>query len=126
MEDGAEFWVLVCGGRDFCDWSAVYRELDAILAHRRSLGLPASSLAILEGGARGADRFARWWAGDRGVSFHEEPADWSRHGRRAGIIRNQAMADMAPDLCLAFPGGRGTADMVARCRSAGIPVKLCN
>jgi hypothetical protein len=29
-----------------------------------------------------------------------------------------------PDLVLAFPGGRGTADLIARAREAGIPVRI--
>jgi hypothetical protein len=29
-----------------------------------------------------------------------------------------------PDLVIAFPGGRGTADMVARARKAGVPVEV--
>jgi len=33
------------------------------------------------------------------------------------------MADAGADLCIAFPGGRGTADMVRRARAAGIPVR---
>jgi len=122
-EEPEEFWVLVCGGRDYGDWNAVYRELDAVLAHRRSAGLPDGGMVVLEGGATGADRFARWWATERGISFHEEPAEWGVHGRSAGIIRNQKMVEMSPDLCIAFPGGRGTADMVSRCRRQGIPVK---
>ncbi len=47
---------------------------------------------------------------------------WERHGRAAGVIRNQAMLDYGIDLVLAFPGGRGTADMVRRARSAGVAV----
>jgi hypothetical protein len=34
-----------------------------------------------------------------------------------------------PDICLAFPGGRWTKDMIARCTAASIPVYdflICN
>jgi hypothetical protein len=49
-------------------------------------------------------------------------ADWSI-GRKAGPIRNQRMLDEhAPDLVVAFPGGRGTADMVRRARKSGVEV----
>lgn len=42
----------------------------------------------------------------------------------AGGIRNQRMLDEGkPDLVLAFPGGKGTADMVRRARKAGVPVR---
>jgi UDP-N-acetylmuramoylalanine-D-glutamate ligase len=30
-----------------------------------------------------------------------------------------------PDLVVAFPGGRGTADMVAKARAAGVEVLEC-
>ena len=56
---------------------------------------------------------------ERGVA----EADWAKHGRKAGPIRNQRMIDEGrPDLVVAFPGGTGTADMVERARVAGIRV----
>ena len=50
----------------------------------------------------------------------EMPADWTKHGKAAGPIRNQKMLDECPDLVVAFPGGKGTADMVRRAMKAGI------
>jgi hypothetical protein len=50
------------------------------------------------------------------------PADWKRHGKSAGPLRNQEMLDAAPDLVIAFPGGRGTADMVRRAKSVNVKV----
>lgn len=47
------------------------------------------------------------------------------NGKAAGPIRNQRMLDEGkPDLVVAFPGGRGTADMVRRAKAAGVPVRL--
>jgi hypothetical protein len=45
-------------------------------------------------------------------------------GKAAGSIRNQRMLDAEKhiDVVVAFPGGRGTADMVRRARAAGIHV----
>lgn len=50
-----------------------------------------------------------------------------RRGRpynaKAGPDRNQRMIDEGrPDLVVAFPGGRGTADMIRRATEAGIEV----
>lgn len=43
--------------------------------------------------------------------------------RSAGPKRNQRMLDKGkPDLVLAFPGGDGTADMVRKAKSAGVPI----
>jgi hypothetical protein len=51
-------------------------------------------------------------------------AQWKKHGRAAGPIRNQRMLDEGkPDLVVAFPGGRGTADMIRRAERAGVPVQ---
>lgn len=104
--------VIVCGGRDFCDWQAVHRELNNI-----------APTTVLEGGAEGADRIARHWAVEHGVTVVTYAADWQAHGRSAGPRRNQLMLDHGkPDMVLAFPGGAGTADMCRRARRAGIPV----
>lgn len=71
---------------------------------------------------RGADSRAKAWALSRNVLAKAFPANWDALGRAAGPIRNQAMVDAKPDLVVAFPGGRGTADAVARARKAGIEV----
>lgn len=107
--------LLVCGGRDFSDDAAVTRVLDHLHATR-------GIAEIIEGGARGADSLARVWAERRGVSVLEFPADWKRHGRRAGFVRNGEMLLQQPDGVVAFPGGAGTADMMRQARGASVPV----
>ena len=110
--------VLVCGGRDFMDRTWLFRELDALRSDR-------GVTIIISGCARGADTLGIEWAEARGVEVARFPADWNTHGRAAGPIRNQQMLDEAkPDLVIAFPGGRGTADMVRRARAAGIELIL--
>jgi hypothetical protein len=106
--------VLVCGGRDFSDWNFVWHTLDALR--------PITDL--IAGGADGADHHAKCWAWNNpSVAYHEFPVDWKAHGRSAGPRRNQRMLDEGrPDLIVAFEGGRGTADMVRRARSAGVTV----
>ena len=53
----------------------------------------------------------------------EVRADWEKHGKAAGAIRNQQMLDdYHPDAVIAFPGGRGTADMIKRARARMIDV----
>lgn len=99
--------ILVCGGRDYSDAAKVFRDLDALHA-KRGITL------IIEGGATGADRLARDWAISRNVPFVTEHADWKAHGKAAGPIRNALMLSKhAPDGVVAFPGGRGTLNMIA-------------
>lgn len=108
--------VLVCGGRDYHDVDAVRRTLD-ILHHRDAISL------LVHGGASGADFLAGRWAAGKAVPALVYEAEWQKHGRAAGPIRNQRMIDDArPDLAVAFPGGRGTEDMVRRCDTAGVKV----
>jgi len=53
------------------------------------------------------------------------PADWSRHGKSAGPIRNrQMLIEGRPDIVVAFPGGKGTANMIKQAVEAGVKVEL--
>lgn len=112
--------VLVCGGRDYADQAYVNAVLDYSAAQAKLVGDPID--AIIHGGAPGADSLAHEWAESRGVEAVVFKADWSQ-GRKAGPLRNSKMlAEGKPDALIAFPGGRGTADMVAKARAAGVPL----
>lgn len=108
--------VIVCGGRNWRDRLSVHAALEKLNASR-------GIAAVIQGGAAGVDTFAAEWGFDRGVPVGTYNADWRAHGKGAGPIRNQRMLDeAAPDGVVAFPGGRGTADMVRRADAAGIKV----
>jgi hypothetical protein len=78
---------------------------------------------VVHGGAPGADSEAGVFARLRHAKEIIYRANWKAHGKAAGPIRNQRMLDEAkPELVIAFPGGRGTADMVRRAEAAGVPV----
>lgn len=117
--------LIIAGGRDTHpgDYDGGEWLLELCARH----GWPSK---ILCGGAPGADAFGKAWAeihgiGDR-VEMHS-PWDpdytftWERHGRRAGPLRNQAMASQADSLAL-FPGGDGSADMRRAAHAAGLAV----
>lgn len=108
--------LIVCGGRDYRDGAAIFDALDRV--HAR-FGIAC----IIEGGASGADRMAYNWARWRGVEVVEFLADWDAHGRSAGPRRNRQMLNEGrPNGVVAFPGGRGTADMIGAAGALGIPV----
>jgi hypothetical protein len=108
--------VLVCGGREFADRQFLHDALDR-LRDERGITL------VIAGGARGADTFAAEWAATRSIECRVYEAEWAALGRSAGPIRNQRMLDDGkPELVVAFPGGRGTADMMRRARAAGVEV----
>jgi hypothetical protein len=109
--------VLICGGRDYYDTERI----------REALLKVGGITEVIQGGAKGADRTARSVAEQLGIMVREFPADWEKYGKAAGPIRNQQMLNEGkPDLVIAFPGGKGTQDMINRAKKAGVKVtKIC-
>lgn len=107
--------VIICGGRNFNDRALLFESLDSI--HRST----PITIAV-HGGASGADTLAGEWAKARSIACVVIKAIWTEHGRAAGPIRNQKMIGLNPEMVIAFPGGKGTADMTKRAANAGINV----
>lgn len=123
--------VLVCGGRDFNDYSLLSKTMDKLcLENNWYYGGDAGgednwlpNVIIISGKAKGADTLALDWAAVNWCDTLEFPADWKKYGRKAGPIRNKQMLDEGkPDLVVAFPGGSGTAHMVRIAKAAGVKV----
>ena len=124
--------VLVCGGRNF---GLVEKEHDFIIriletefcptpTEDTETWLPPRDLVIISGAAKGVDTIAIDWAVVNFTQCEEYPADWDKYGKAAGIIRNKQMLEKGkPDLVIAFPGGKGTHNMVELAKKEGIPVK---
>lgn len=105
--------VLVTGGRKY----------DGQVHVRNTLNDIADSwgpLFIIQGGAQGADRHAREWAADCFLPCATVDAAWKK-GNLAGPKRNGWMVELEPDLCVSFPGGRGTASCVKQAKEAFVP-----
>src|SRR6266576_4571499 len=82
-----------------------------------------TDIVLIEGGATGVDSAAADFATINFCKLEVFPADWKKHGRSAGYIRNKQMLfEGKPDLVVAFPGGKGTAMMVDLANIAGIKV----
>lgn len=124
--------VVVCGGRDLllkkgedindpkiltavmertAKWSAKLAEA----LHNYEYDIGGRPIAVIHGGARGADWLAGEVAKALGYQVFVFHAGWEGLGKSAGPIRNQAVANAA-DYCIALPGGDGTSDMVKRMR----------
>lgn len=119
MSEKPPLRLIVCGGRDYANAEFVNATLDHVLESR-------GIACIIEGGAKGADRLARAWAASRGVSVETFNADWKKHGApAAGPIRNKQMiVEGKPHGVIAFPGDRGTANMIAQAEGYGLKVWL--
>ena len=84
-------------------------------------------LEIVSGGCpTGADRAAKWWAEGMPtdeVVYKEFPADWDKHGKAAGPIRNRQMAEYGDALFLIWDGkSRGSANMKKEMNKLNKPV----
>lgn len=129
--------VIVTGGPDYSDRDAVFAALDLVhvltpitLVMHGACG--STWPYVREKELTGADRWAHEWATERGVEAHGMPANWKRHGRRAGPFRNGHLIEFARQaarwhwdrvMVLACPGGRDTADCVKQARKNGLTVK---
>lgn len=109
--------VLCCGSRDFKNVRMVVDRL---------YKLPKDS-TIIEGDAPGADRLCRLTALQIGLNVESYPAEWDKHGKRAGMYRNTDMLYKDIDLVLAFRSrlnSRGTNDTLYKAKMMGIPAEI--
>lgn len=105
---------VIAGGRDYHGTPEAYKWLrDALIENEVT--------KVLSGHCTGADFIGEQAAVGMDLELELFPADWLKFGRAAGPMRNQLMAALA-DICILFPGGRGTADMERRARKEGCKI----
>lgn len=94
--------VCVCGGRDFNDYAKLTYVLDNYFSGwvfieelgtfgKRGVDWDFRSIEIITGGARGADQLAERYALEHGYKSVVFKADWEKHRKAAGFIRNTEM-----------------------------------
>lgn len=106
---------LFTGSRDWTDWEAVRRDVEA---------LPRHALVVHGDCRTGADSLVARFARDRGLHVAAIPARWGHYGHAAGRNRNTAMLLTLPTIVYAYPLGKspGTRMMMRLATGAGIPV----
>ena len=108
--------VIIAGSRDIIEYDVV---LDAIA----EAGFNVTE--VVSGAARGVDRLGEQFARDCGLSIKLFPANWDKHGRAAGHIRNAEMAQYADALIAVWDGiSPGTKNMVNEARKRGLKVYM--
>jgi orotate phosphoribosyltransferase len=97
--------LIIAGTRNFFDYEYFKKTVDSILKE--------TPKEIISGGAKGADYLAYRYAHEKKIPFTEVRAEWEKHGKAAGPIRNKAMASMGTH-CIVFWNGksRGTRNMI--------------
>lgn len=112
--------VLICGSRGFTDSAQIREEVRKL----------SPDSVVVHGGARGADSFAGEAARECGLAEEVFLADWTRHGKAAGFIRNKKMVEEGkPDEVWAFYNdcnhpSPGTAHTVSLAKKIGVPVTI--
>lgn len=110
------FKVIVAGSRTMRDYNLLRRKLDQLLSQQ-------TDIEIVSGTANGADKLGERYARDREYVLKQFPADWEKHGKRAGYLRNAQMADYA-DALVAFwdEESKGTMHMIELAKAKGLRI----
>lgn len=98
---GTAMKLIIAGSRGFRDYDRLEKETLQFLKKHKHRG---EEVEIISGRARGADRLGERFANRFGLRIIQMPADWTKHGRAAGMIRNRAMADAATHALLFWNG----------------------
>lgn len=108
--------IIIAGSRGFNDFDELCRVCDSLIN-------PDNDVTIVSGTAKGADRLGEQYAALRNYKIKRFPADWDKHGKKAGILRNNEMADYADNL-IAFwdEESKGTTHMIGVADMKGLGV----
>lgn len=103
---------IVAGSRSCNDYKSVKTAIE-------SCGWDISS--IVSGAAKGVDLLGERYARENAYRIERYPADWSKHGRRAGFMRNEIMGNNADALVAIWDGiSSGTRHMIEYAQSKGL------
>lgn len=96
--------VIIAGTRDVSDYKLVVESIE-----RSGYNITE----VVSGCATGVDRLGEQWARANDIPVKEMPANWTLEGRKAGPMRNKAMADYADAAIIIWDGkSAGTRNMI--------------
>ena len=105
---------IIAGSRTYTDYEGLLTALASC---------PWTPTTVISGGARGVDRMGEQWAAEQKISLKIFTAHWDLFGKRAGYIRNEAMAGQAEALIALWDyQSKGTRNMIEIARRKGLKV----
>ena len=106
----------IIGSRNFSN----YTLLKSILEPYKS-----KLTLVISGGTKGADSLGEKWAIENNIKTLIFLADWDKHGKSAGFIRNQDIIKNC-DCCIAFWDNKspGTKHSLSLCEKYNKPYKV--
>jgi hypothetical protein len=106
--------VIIAGSRSITDSLKVLAAVNQF---------PYDITQVVSGGAAGVDRLGEELAELIEIPVMRFPADWKKHGKSAGILRNEEMGRYADALIAIWDGSsRGTSHMISFMKKLGKPV----
>jgi len=106
--------VIIAGSREIFDYNIVK---EAIEESKFEI------TEVVSGTARGVDSLGERWAYEHKIPVKRFPADWDKHGKAAGIIRNSEMANYGEALIAIWDGeSRGTKNMIDTAKKKNLQV----
>lgn len=107
---------IIAGSRDLTDPSLV------------DLAVTQANFLITEvvsGAARGVDTNGERWARLNNIPVRRFPAEWDKHGKKAGYLRNEEMAANADALVLIWDGkSKGSKHMLDIATRCGLKIHI--
>jgi hypothetical protein len=108
--------VIIAGSRYGISYETVVRFIRLCPVH-------LSISEVVSGCANGVDAHGERWAEENGIPVKLFPADWQKHGKQAGILRNVEMARYADGLIAIWSGeSKGTKHMIDIAKKKGLVV----
>ena len=116
-----EVRIVIAGSRDYNNYPEAKQFINAVIQKLNK----GTKIIFLSGGCRGADMLGEQYAVECGYPIERYPAQWDKYGKAAGVIRNQAMAELC-DYVICFWDGksRGTKAMIESAQKAGKIVEI--
>ena len=107
---------IIAGGRNFKDYLMLKKQVDYYQLHKNQI------TEVVSGGAAGADTLGEQYALENNIPIKVFNADWNKHGRAAGPIRNGQMAEYADAAIVIHNGSKGALNMIEQMRKLNKPV----
>lgn len=80
---------------------------------------------VVSGHSGNVDMLGEAWAKNQGTPVKLFPADWNKHGKSAGPLRNRQMAEYGDALVAVWDGtSKGTKNMIDEMTKLGKPVHV--
>ena len=89
--------LLVCGSRGITGKDWIFSQIESYWYEHLAC---YSDPIMIEGATRGVDLIAKAYAVENDWKVEEYPAEWEKHGRGAGYIRNDIMVKAADEVLI--------------------------